>query len=108
MTGGQVIIQIRNASGGKLVIDTTPALTKAGTFKRIQRAVSLQKMLVLNDIYVGGLAYPYTAGTVISGPVGYNGKLRISFEVYAINSETGLKTVITVYIDEDDNIYYTV
>lgn len=103
MTGGTVYIKIESPNGEKVNVTSTSAQVKEGTYKKVERAIALQKQIVFIDFIYGG--NEAGAGTVIAFPsVVTGGKKGVRISALGINNLGTAGSTASAAIFDDDTI----
>lgn len=105
MIGGQVIIPIRGVNNEKITIESDPVELKAGTYKKIKRAIELQKEIVFEDLYIDTFANKFTSGSIITSPKEY-GTERVVIKCDTLAEDSGTYYALFVYITVDNVAYF--
>ena len=102
MIGGQIIVPIRGVNNEKISLTTTYQDVKKGTYAKIERALNMQKELVLEDLIVGTNIITSASVFVLSRYISA-GQPLVGISIFYVASDGTSKSVL-VYVRGDDAI----
>ena len=103
MIGGQVIIPITDRNGKEIELATTSKNIKLGTFAKIERAIKLQKEVVITGINISG--FYFTAGAPIAMTRQLGATYVFKFRVEGTAGD-GTSAAFNIFIYADDTAIY--